>query len=123
MAMMFSGGTSAWMLWTVLKMKPPPGARSSMRRLTSSRTSAGVPCGSTLLRVHAAAPEDEVPPEVALQLRRVHPARADLDRVQDVHADLDQVRDQLADRAAGVEEDLRAVRCPDERRTARRGAA
>src|ERR1039458_6130025 len=46
-AMIFSGGTSAWMLWTVLKMNPPPGAKSSMRRFTSSRTSCGVPCGST----------------------------------------------------------------------------
>ncbi len=46
-ASMFSGGTKAWMLWTVAKTKPPPGARSSMRRLTSSRTSSGVPKGST----------------------------------------------------------------------------
>ena len=44
------------------------------------------------LRVHAAAPEDEVAPELLLELASVHPARADLDRVDDVHPDLDEVR-------------------------------
>lgn len=39
----FSGGTSGRMLWTAARMKPPPGARTSMRRLTPSATSCGVP--------------------------------------------------------------------------------
>ena len=46
MATTFSGGTSAWMLWTVQKTKPPPGASASTLRRTSSATSAGVPRGS-----------------------------------------------------------------------------
>ena len=37
----FSGGTSAWMLCTEATTNPPPVASSSMRCLTSRRTSSG----------------------------------------------------------------------------------
>jgi hypothetical protein len=47
------------------------------------------------LRVHAAAPEDEVAPEALLEPVRVHPACADLDRIDDIHPDIDQVRVEL----------------------------
>ena len=103
------------MLWTDAKTKPPPGARSAIRRATSARTSAGVPAAEDALRVHAAAPEDEVPAELALELGRVHPRGGDLDRVEDVDPDLDEVGEQLADRPAGVEQDLRPGPGPDER--------
>ena len=44
------------------------------------------PAAQHALRVHAAAPEDEVAPEVALEGGRLHAGRRDLDRVQDVDA-------------------------------------
>ncbi len=47
-ATMFSGGTSERILWTVLKMKPPPGEKSSRFSLTWIFTSAGVARFSTL---------------------------------------------------------------------------
>jgi len=46
MAIKFSGGTSLCTLWTGLKIKPPPEARSSIRRFTSSFTCSGVPNGN-----------------------------------------------------------------------------
>ena len=104
---MFSGGTFAWMLWTDANTKPPPGARSPIRRRASaSHLSRRAPAQHPL-RVDRAAPEDEVRTEVALERGRLHAHRGHLDRVQDVHADLDEVRDQLPDRTAGVEEHLR----------------
>ena len=75
-----------------------PARRSAIRRRTSARTSSGVPAAKDALRVHAAAPEDEVAPEVALERRAVHARRGDLDRVEDVDPDLDEVGNQVPDR-------------------------
>jgi hypothetical protein len=47
MATIFSTGTFAWMLWTVLKTKPPSLEKISQFRNTWSRTSPGLPKGST----------------------------------------------------------------------------
>ena len=45
---MFCGGTPPWITWMGANIKPPPGARSSILRRVSSRTSWGVPKGRTL---------------------------------------------------------------------------
>ena len=105
-ATMFSGGTSAWMLCTVLKTKPPPGASASTLRRTSSFTCLRRAVRQHALRVYAAAPEDDVLAKVALERDRLHARRADVHRVENVHAHLDEIGQQRADVAARVKEEL-----------------
>src|SRR5664280_1163577 len=88
---MFSGGTNAWMLWTAAKTKPPPGARSSIRRRTSSRTSDGVPNGRTRWVSTPPPQKTRSRPNCCLSWRVSIPRALTLDRVDDVHPDLDEV--------------------------------
>ena len=62
--------------------------------------------GQRLLRVHAAAPEDEPVAVALLERRRVHARGRALHRVEDVEARVDEVRDERLHRAAGVLERL-----------------
>ena len=75
--------------------------------------------GQGLLRVRAAAPEDEVAPELALQAARLHPARRGLHGVDRIHADLDQIREEVGDGTVAVEDRLRR-RCVVDRLDQRR---
>jgi len=59
-----------------------------------------------LLRVHAAAPEDEVGSEFGLKCCGVHPGGRALDRVEDIEPRFDDRGDKRLDRAAGVLERL-----------------
>ena len=101
-------GVSAWMLWAVQKMKPPPGPSVSKRSRTSLRTSSGVPKGSVRW-IEIDPWKDSRSPKSRFSFGACHVARLGLDRVQDVQAALDQVGNDRLDRAAGMVGDLAAV--------------
>jgi len=78
-------------------MKPPPGAKSYIRLLTSRRTSLWGPPRHDRVGVRSPSPEGEVLVEVLLQPRAVHVPCLDMNRVEGVHANLDEVRYLLPD--------------------------
>ena len=98
MAIMFSGGTSARMLWTCWKTKPPPGERietcsADVAADFLRRAAREGPAGFA-----AAAPEGEPAAEVPLQARRLHARAGDLHRIDRVEPRVDQVVQQAAGR-------------------------
>jgi len=83
MATRFSTGVPAWTLCTVLNTNPPPGAKTSQRRNTCSRTSWGEPNGKVFC-IHTAAPEHDAIAEFGLQLLGLHAGGGTLNGVENV---------------------------------------
>ena len=107
--------------WRRRSRRPASGRRCAAgppRATSSGVPRASVPWGST-------APPQKVRsrPNSRFKRRRVHARGGDLDGVEAVHADLDEVRDEVADGAAGVQEEARPRAALDEARRSRRGAA
>ena len=100
MATMFSGGTLDCTLCTGQKMNPPPGAKISIRSRTCSGDHLRRLAPQHVLRVTAAAPEDDPPPELLLQTAGVHVGGRRLDWIEAVQPGVDQAGDQVVERAA-----------------------
>ena len=110
MATMLAGGTSARMLWTCWKTKPPPGCQIFTCWRTCSLTCAGVPLDQHVAGVAAAAPEGELAAEVAFEAGGLHAAAGDLHRVDGVQPGVNQAGQQFAHAAAAVQHDLQVRR-------------
>src|SRR5664280_508522 len=113
---MLAGGTKAWILWTALNTNPPPGARSSIRRLTSSRTFSGASNGRTrcvstpppqkMTSLHPAAPPVDHGPIVAviedldardMGRRKLDHPRVDAKPVEEILGEVRQLLDLVVD--------------------------
>ena len=109
-ATMLAGGTSARMLCTCWKTKPPPGCQTCdlpAHVLADLRRGA---VDQHVARIAAAAPEGEPAAEVALQARGVHAAAGDLHGVDGIQPGVDQAGQQFAHAAAAVQHDLQVRR-------------
>ena len=58
------------------------------------------------LGIHAAAPKDQVCPELLLQLRQIHALSTDLHRVEDIHAGIEEIGDEGTNGPARMKEQL-----------------